>query len=70
MDEGERRVVALSLCRISWPRREAGQEAIIKKECEKGNPSRLQERSGAVRGIEEVPSIPTTTPGEGKLAPE
>ena len=46
------------MCRISRPRREAGQEAIIKKECEKGNPSRLQERSGAVHGIEEVPSIP------------
>ena len=58
------------MCRISRPRREAGQEAIIKKECEKGNPSRLQERSGAVRGIEEVPSVPITATGEGKLAPE
>ena len=63
-------MVALSLCRISWWRREAGQEGIIRKECEKGNPSRLQERNGVVRGIEELPSIPTTVTGEGKLAPE
>ena len=63
-------MVALSLCRISWWRREAGQEGIIRKECEKGNPSRLQERSGVVCGTEEVPSIPTAAIGEGKLAPE
>ena len=68
--EGERRMVALRLYRISWPRRGAGQEGIIRKECEEENPSRLQERSGAVRGIEEVPSVPITATGEGKLAPE
>ena len=62
-------MVALSLCRISWPRRGAGQEGMIRKECEKGNPSRLQERSGAVHGIEEVPSSPTTSPGEGNWPP-
>ena len=60
----------LEVCRISQPRRGAGQEGIIRKECEKGNPSSLQERSGVVHGIEEVPSIPTTPTGEGKLAPE
>ena len=68
--EGERRMVALRLYRISWPRRGAGQEGIIRKECGEENPSRLQERSGVVHGIEEVPSIPITTTGEGKLAPE
>ena len=44
--EGERRMVALSLCRISRPRRGAGQEGIIRKECEKGNPTRLQRGVG------------------------
>ena len=63
-------MVALSLCRISPPRRGAGREGMIRKECEKGNPSRLRERSGVVRGIEEVPSLPSTATGEGKLASE
>lgn len=70
MGEGERQMVALSLCRISRSRRGAGQEGMIRKECEKGNPSRLQESSGVVHGLEEVPSIPTTATREVKLAPE
>ena len=57
-------MMALSLCRISRLRRGAGQEGIIRKECEKGNPSRLEERSGVVCGIEEVPSIHITATGE------
>ena len=67
--EGERQMVALSLCRISRPRRGAGHEGIKRKECEKGNPSGLQERSGVVHGIEEVPSIPITTMERGSWHP-
>ena len=56
-------MVAWSLCGISQPRRGAGQEGIIRKECEKGNPSRLP---GGVGGPW---SRGGAAPGEGKLAP-
>ena len=36
MGEGERRTVALSVCRISRPRRGAGQEGVLRKEGERG----------------------------------
>ena len=69
MGEGERQMVALSLCRISRSRRGAGQEGMIRKECEKGNPSRLQVRGGVALGVEEFPSIPITVTGEGQVGP-
>lgn len=45
-------------------------KGIIRKECEKGNPSRLHKRGGVARGLEEVLSIPITATGEGKLVLE
>lgn len=42
-------------------------KGIIRRECEKGNPSRLHKRGGVARGLEEVLSIPITATGEGKL---
>lgn len=47
-----------------------GQEGIMRKECEKGNPSRLHVRGEVVLRVEDVPSIPITVTGEGRLEPE
>ena len=58
-------MVAWSLWRMSLPSRGTGQEGMMRKECEKGNPSRLHIRGGVAFRVEEVPSTPITATGEG-----